>query len=1220
MIPVIQINLNKSKMAHANLCQMLIKDKALIFIIQEPYYCRGRIPGIPPGYVVHGEKNSRAIIITRDTLNCAYHAEFSKADITTCSVLSDNGKKRYYVSLYLDINMSTNNSTFLNFADFVNANNEKAVVGADTNAHSVLWGCDESNKRGENLEEIIMTTDAYILNRGSEPTYVSSRYSTIIDVTLALNCSDEVSNWNVNREYQFSDHRMIQFNVKDTMPRPKLVPKINWKKLKQCLRFEDVHFSLWSYATIEQEAQAIEQIISKAVKDCTTMKPIKTANLRWWTDDLQKLKQEIRRLVKIYDRTKNVEVGETLKSKKVTYNKMIRKAKNENWQKFCDSIDSPESMAKFNKVIQFNTKKTFGMLKNSDGTYTKTVDEAITLLMDVCFPGSIPSLGGRTISAVQNRPQRATTGRDPSKISNKKWKSKVVYEAELQESFINDFKVAEAFKTFGPDKAAGPDGIRPRILQMLDNNAIKRITNLYRACLEIGYTPESWRKANVVFIPKCGKEDYSEVKSWRPISLTSFMLKSLERIVLWELEDKTLKIKPISKNQHAFRKGYSTETALSDFIDDVESAILRGQYALAVFCDIEAAFDTVQISSVVKAMRHFNVPECIVAWYRQYLENRYTECILNKVSKTRKLTKSTPQGGVLSPLVFSLIFESFLDLHIRGPVKSRAYADDGTLLIKGSCPDTMVRQMQRAVNKTLEWGVKHGLRFSPKKTIAMFFHRKNKWKEPKRKLKISGTSVEYADTTKYLGVHLDTKLRWNIHINNKIKSAKRQIMMIRNAIKTTWGPTPRALKWAYNGIVLPSLTYGCIIWSKVVEKRGVRNKLTQLNRLMAQTMMPMRRGTPTAGLEVILDLPPIDLKVKELALKAMARVLPHNRTKWDGLGKGNSKGHVLRGTTELRKLGINPANNDSLKWHRNLQRGYKVDLDSFKSGLPTSSSSTICYTDGSKMKNQTGFGLGITRENILIASKNGQLDEDNSVFQAEVKAIQEACIILREEGTREVTIFSDSQSALLALSSILTRSETVIDCISSLNKLSVTADVELKWVKAHADHTGNEYADMEAKTGTKNTAYKARVKRPLCSIKKAISDGMYTAWNQRWRAGKTCRQTKIWFPTIDRKNSKNLVNLKRLDLGLLTQMITGHNRLNRHESLINPEVDPTCSECCEEDEQTSWHIICECPALWYNREQIFGEKFLDLNPEWTVNQLMSFAQRSKLHQLNTRRA
>ncbi len=154
----------------------------------------------------------------------------------------------------------------------------------------------------------------------------------------------------------------------------------------------------------------------------------------------------------------------------------------------------------------------------------------------------------------------------------------------------------------------------------------------------------------------------------------------------------------------------------------------------------------------------------------------------------------TRGGGVLSTVVFNMIFQSFLDAHKGGPMRTRAYADDGVLLIKGCDAKVMVELMQKAIKVTERWGVEHGLHFCPQKTVAMFFHRKNKWKEPP-KLKMAGIPLQYATTTsKYLGVHLDSRFRWNFHIKNKIKGAKKLIMMIRNATRSTWDPTPWALK------------------------------------------------------------------------------------------------------------------------------------------------------------------------------------------------------------------------------------------------------------------------------------------------------------------------------------------------------------------------------------------------------------------------------------------
>ena len=115
---------------------------------------------------------------------------------------------------------------------------------------------------------------------------------------------------------------------------------------------------------------------------------------------------------------------------------------------------------------------------------------------------------------------------------------------------------------------------------------------LYDAILTSGYTPRDWRKARVVFIPKPGKSSYNQVKSFRPISLQSFVFKSLEKLAFWHISDTSLKTRPYSKDQHAFRPGMGTETALSDAVNEIEKGVLRHGFTLAVFLDVSAAFNT----------------------------------------------------------------------------------------------------------------------------------------------------------------------------------------------------------------------------------------------------------------------------------------------------------------------------------------------------------------------------------------------------------------------------------------------------------------------------------------------------------------------------------------------------------------------------------------------------------------------------------------------------
>ena len=103
-----------------------------------------------------------------------------------------------------------------------------------------------------------------------------------------------------------------------------------------------------------------------------------------------------------------------------------------------------------------------------------------------------------------------------------------------QNSFITERSVYLAIHSFGPDKAAGPDEIKPKILQHFVENkaALSRLTKLYQAMIELSYCPKNWCEAKVIFLQKPGKTDYSQAKSFRPISLTSFLLKAVEKLIL----------------------------------------------------------------------------------------------------------------------------------------------------------------------------------------------------------------------------------------------------------------------------------------------------------------------------------------------------------------------------------------------------------------------------------------------------------------------------------------------------------------------------------------------------------------------------------------------------------------------------------------------------------------------------------------------------------------
>ena len=199
-------------------------------------------------------------------------------------------------------------------------------------------------------------------------------------------------------------------------------------------------------------------------------------------------------------------------------------------------------------------------------------------------------------------------------------------------------------------------------------------------------------------------------------------MKGLERIIQWHIEDNVLKRHPLSKYQHAFRPGHSCDTALSNATDYIESAIYRKHHAIGASLDIKGAFDNVSIDYAVERMKESKLPDWIIRVYEFYLRNRHSTISLNGISITIRHTCGTPQGGVLGPLIWSIVFDKILILvNSTTAVYAIGFADDIFLICIGTDPKTTATSLQKAIDICTNWGPTAGLTFSPSKTQLTFF-------------------------------------------------------------------------------------------------------------------------------------------------------------------------------------------------------------------------------------------------------------------------------------------------------------------------------------------------------------------------------------------------------------------------------------------------------------------------------------------------------------------
>ncbi len=122
-------------------------------------------------------------------------------------------------------------------------------------------------------------------------------------------------------------------------------------------------------------------------------------------------------------------------------------------------------------------------------------------------------------------------------------------------------------------------------------------------------------------------------------------------------------------------------------------------------------------------------------------------------------------------------------------------------------------------------------------------------------------------------------------------------------------------------------------------------------------------------------------------------------------------------------------------------------------------------------------------------------------------------------------------------------------------------------------------------------------KLPPSVIKSLHREGLERRWNEYWQSRTDCRQSKQWFPSICRNISFKLLWKGRKEFSEVVQLITGHNFLQRHKVIV--QEDPLCRSCGE-DEETSHHVVAECPAFAAIRLRVLGTPVLQGTLHWST--------------------
>lgn len=1191
MIRSVQINLKHSKSATENLIIYMKTNNIDISFIQEPWVNGNLIKGLNSKEFELFYKvpaigcRPRACILVKKNTNAFLLNNFSNEDTATVSMES-GGKSITLVSAYL----AHDEEIPSRIIQQIKNSRENIVLACDANARHVAWGNIESNERGECLADFINSNNFNLHNRGNTPTFIfpSSEdfqgWEAILDVTLSKSSRDItlVENWMVSLENSFSDHRFILFDItfKVEVREPFRNPRnTDWEKFKRIVYSRlKTDENLPSTGDIDREINLINHTFQEAFNiSCKARKGKQSAFPPYFTNEIIELRRKARQQFNISHKN-----GDWASYKKLynLYKSKCRAAKTSAWKEYCEEIESTTDTARLRKVLaKTHSSPTFIM--NADGSWAESSKETNEIMLATHFPGCKDQCDPELLR---------TYSSDVSNFGNE---------------IITEEKVRWAIKTFEPYKSPGPDGITPKMLQVTESRIVPRLTSIFRSCINLGHIPDPWKSVRVVFIPKAGKVNHSTAKDHRPISLSSFILKTLERI-LDEYIRGLFRPDIISPSQHAYVKGKSVDTALHEVVGTIESSLQYNQYTLVAFLDIEGAFNNVKLEAIINSLESINVDKAISSWIAKMLVSREIHSTIGDSSLRKYVSRGTPQGGVLSPLLWLLVINTILlELKAIG-IRTVAYADDVVIPIPGMFVSTLSERMQAALSALSKWANRCGLGVNSQKTELVLF-RKGYTVPTFRLPTINGTALVLNEKAKFLGVILDSRLTWKANLEERTRKAQVAYFICQKAFGKTWGLTPKLVYWIFTAVVRPILMYGAAIWWPSLGADSNCRRLDRIARQVGIGITGALRSTASDALLSILSIPPSKIYAEYSGARTAARLTAL------GLWKSKPYGHSRILDTWRLKI---PKRIDSCTTHLAFSKKYSVEFpsrESWQDESPVQDFHRVVYTDGSKKLSGCGAGFYFSDNGVKNCFR---LHNDSSIFQCEIYAIHTAAstaLAITEKG-KKIAFCVDSQAALKALDSIKTNSIMVRDCKEILNELGRKCEVNLIWTPGHSNIEGNEIADFVANCGAdKHISWVEKTPLPLSSLYQEIQNNLIRRCQRFWERSEGFFKSSIGTPS--RKVTEKLINFDRRTLRKITFISTGHWPIGRHARRMRIQGDLECPSCGLTSMETDcFHFWCQCPALCRLRLSIFGKYTINGTEELEglpLSQKLEFILKSK---------
>jgi len=319
----------------------------------------------------------------------------------------------------------------------------------------------------------------------------------------------------------------------------------------------------------------------------------------------------------------------------------------------------------------------------------------------------------------------------------------------------------------------------------------------------------------------------------------------------------------------------------------------------------------------------------------------------------------------LSPLLFDIYLNSLLSsFDEQDPSSSagrkteiQAYADDIFVWSSHESHTTAANNLQESLNYISEWCASSSFALNPAKCLVIQFAKPRK-RVPKLDIFLAGKILQESSNCKYLGVMLDSHLKWSAHINSLKKKVMNRLIEFRRFSNKNGGFSPDLSVRIFKGAIEPAIYYGASVWSRSLDFPNSLKPIEKIIRQFGLQISGCSRTTSYPSTYLLSGITPPSVKISELTLSTGFRLLSYGKEdlvlKKESERTGNSSFQRIFKST-LKELSKNETSKNFLKVGRIIPRsiptydsenlikhGSSMDLSLFGNAVSIYSYSLAC--------------------------------------------------------------------------------------------------------------------------------------------------------------------------------------------------------------------------------------------------------------------------------------